>query len=283
MTAEAVRALLAADHVTHVPGVWDPLSTALAVRAGHRAVLLAGDAVAAVALGRLDGGAVSATVVADRATTLAASLGGVPLLADAGTGFDSPRPAVWTGLAYHRAGVSGVVLEGDAVATVAALAQEVPELAVIVRVGTRANGFGAIVDRCRLYATAGATAVLPVGLDDPDDLVRLHRALPGVPLVLDRSEAAGESPTVSDAALVRAGVRLVLHPLTALLAAARAASLTYRALTEEGAVDQVERMPWAAFTELAEPAPASTPATTAATTTATTTAATASALDRLQT
>jgi methylisocitrate lyase len=272
MSVEALRALLAADHVTHVPGVWDPLSTSLAVRAGHRAVLLAGDAVAAVALGRLDGGAVSATVVADRATTLAASLGDVPLLADAGTGFDSPRPAVWTGLAYHRAGISGVVLEGRAAATVAALAQEVPEIAVIVRVGTfAANGFGATVERCRMYATAGATAVLPEGMDDPADLARLHAALPGVPLVLDRSEAvaapvrigrpdAGEKPRVSDAALAEAGVRLVLHPLTALLAAARAASLTYRALTEEGHADGVDRMPWAAFTELAEP-PAATPAT----------------------
>ncbi len=262
MSAEALRALLAADDVVHVPGVWDPLSTSLAVRAGHRAVLLSGTAVAAVTLGRLDGGAVSAPVVADRASLLAASLGGVPLLADAGTGFDSPRPAIWTGLAYHRAGISGIVLEGGAAATVAALVHDVPEVAVIVRVGVP-NGLGAAVERCRAYAAAGATAVLPVGVHDPGDLARLHTALRGVPLVLERSEAAGDSPRVSDAVLARSGVRLLLHPMTALLAAARAASLAYRALTEENAIDQVDRMPWAAFTELAEPVPAT--AATAAT------------------
>ena len=42
MSAADLRAMLAADQVTHVPGVYDPASAALAVRAGHRAVHLSG-------------------------------------------------------------------------------------------------------------------------------------------------------------------------------------------------------------------------------------------------
>ena len=52
----AFRELLSAARVTHVPGVFDPLSTTLAVRAGHRAVYLAKAAVAAVMMGRPDVG-----------------------------------------------------------------------------------------------------------------------------------------------------------------------------------------------------------------------------------
>ncbi len=257
MSAESLHALLAADRVSHVPGVWDPLSTSLAVRAGHRAVLLSAGAVAAVALGRPAGGPASATVVADRAATLTAALGGVPLLADAGTGFDNPRHAVWTALAYHRSGAGGIVLDGGAAATVAALARHVPEMAIIVRVGTyRTAGLGATVERCRFYAAAGATALLPGGMHDPADLARLHAAVAGVPLVLDRSEAAGDLPRAGDDELARAGVRLVLHPMTALLAAVRAASLAYGAIAADGHAGQVDRMPWAAFKELTEAGPA---------------------------
>src|SRR3982751_1030828 len=104
--AAALRAMLAADHVTHVPGVYDPASAALAVAAGHRAVHLSGAAISATMLGRPDVGFTPATQIADRAATLVTALGGVPLLADADVGYDRPDHAVWTALAYQRAGIT---------------------------------------------------------------------------------------------------------------------------------------------------------------------------------
>lgn len=247
-----LRALLAADDVTHVPGVWDPLSATLAVRAGSRAVHLSGAAVAAVALGRPDLGRVGVTQIADRASVLVPALDGVPALADTDAGFDSPRDAVWSALAYQRAGLAGLRLENPAVASVAAIAGEVPEMVVVVGVGPRS--LGTAIPRCRDYATAGADAIVVEGVDDPADVARLHAALPGVPLVLIRSQEAG----LSDQKLARYGVRLVLHPMTALLAATRAASLAYRALAERGTAADVDLMPPAAFTALVEPPPADT-------------------------
>ena len=114
MTAADLRAMLAADHLTHVPGVWDPASAALAVRAGHRAVHLSGAAVSATMLGRPDLSFTPATQIADRAAVLTPALGGVPLLADAAIGYDSPEHAVWTALAYQRAGISGLRLDDGA-------------------------------------------------------------------------------------------------------------------------------------------------------------------------
>ncbi|GAA2609554.1 isocitrate lyase/PEP mutase family protein [Paractinoplanes durhamensis] len=270
MSADQLRALLRADTVTHVPGVYDPVTAALAVRAGHKAVHLSGAAVSALMLGRPDLGFVHATQIADRATTLVPALNGVPLLADADTGYGNPLHAIWTAHAYARAGISGLHLEdqvspkrcghlagkevveaGPAAAKIKALATEVPELAVIARTDAYGvNGLEDAIERCRLFAEAGADAVFPEGVDDLGDLGKLHDALPGVPIVVNRSEAGGNRPAPTDAELAAVGVRMVLHPVAALLAALRAASLVYRAIADHGSAEPVDRMPWAAFTDL---------------------------------
>jgi methylisocitrate lyase len=244
MTAAALRAMLAAGRVTHAPGVYDPASAALAVRAGHRAVHLAGPAIAATMLGE----GAPATQVADRAALLAPALGGVPLLADADLGLGSPDQAVWTALAYQRAGISGVVLDDaeDAALTTAritALVTQVPEVVLIAR--ARGRGLAGTIERCRVYADAGVDAVLPVDVDERNGLGRVRAALPGVPLAVSRSGAA------TGADLSGLGVVLVLHPLAAVLAALRAASLTYRAIADEGDAEPVDRLPLAVLADLA--------------------------------
>jgi 2-methylisocitrate lyase-like PEP mutase family enzyme len=252
MSGDDLRALLRTDGVTHVPGVWDPATAALAVRAGHRAVHLSGTAVSAVLLGRSDLGFGQATQIADRADTLVPALQGVPLLADADIGYDSPMHAVWTALAYTRAGISGLVL-ADQTGTITALVTQVPQLAVIASTDVYAvSGLDDTIERCRRFAGAGADAVLPDGVDDIADLGRLHDALPGVPIVVNRSEAGGGRPGATDADLAEVGVRMVLHPMAALLAALRAASMVYRAIADTGTAEPVERLPWAAFTDLVE-------------------------------
>ncbi|MEU4162363.1 isocitrate lyase/PEP mutase family protein [Actinoplanes sp. NPDC026670] len=270
MTASALRAILASDRVTHVPGVYDPVTAALAVAAGHRAVHLSGAAVSAIMLGRPDLGFVHGTQIADRASTLVPALGDIPLIADADTGYGNPLHAVWTALAYARAGISGLHLEdqaspkrcghlagkeiidiGEAAAKITALADQAPNIVVIARTDAYSvRGLDETIVRCRAYAEAGADAVFPEGVDSLDELKLVHRALPGVPLVINRSEAGGSRPVLSDADLAEVGVRLVLHPVAALLAAMRAASLAYRAIADGGTAEPVDRMPWAAFTAL---------------------------------
>ncbi|MEU4221735.1 isocitrate lyase/phosphoenolpyruvate mutase family protein [Actinoplanes sp. NPDC026623] len=254
MTAADLRAMLVAGHVTHAPGVYDPASAALAVRAGHRAVHLSGPAISATMLGRPDLGFAPATQIADRAATLLPALGGVPLLADADVGYDDPDHAVWTALAYRRAGISGLCLDdgddaGLTAARIAALVERVPEVVLIARAGGR--GLDETFERCRAYAAAGADAVLPVGVREAD-LGRLRAALPGVPMVVCRSEAATGGGRLTGAELAGLGVGLVLHPLAAVLAALRAASLAYRAIAEEGDAERVDRMPPAVYATLTD-------------------------------
>ncbi|MEU7908900.1 isocitrate lyase/phosphoenolpyruvate mutase family protein [Actinoplanes sp. NPDC049118] len=254
MTAADLRAMLVAGRVTHAPGVYDPASAALAVRAGHRAVHLSGPAISATMLGAPDLGFAPATQIADRAAILIPALGGVPLLADADVGYDSPDHAVWTALAYQRAGISGLCLDdgedaGRTAERIAVLAERVPGVALIAR--ARGDGLDDTFERCRAYAAAGADAVLPVAVREAD-LGRLRAALPGVPMVACRSETETGGGRLTGAELAGLGVCLVLHPLAAVLAALRAASLAYRAIAEEGDAERVDRMPPAALATLTD-------------------------------
>jgi methylisocitrate lyase len=259
MTDADLRSLLAAGDVTHVPGVHDPASAVLAVRAGNRAVYLSGAAIAATMLGRPDVAFVPATQIADRAAGLTGPLGGVPLLADATIGFDSADDAVWTALAYQRAGVGGLVLgDGEDVrpsaARIIALAEQAPSVAVIAQAAGR--GLAETIERARAYAAAGADAILPAEVHAVADLDRIRHAIPGVPLVLSRSETVTGALRLTDAELAALGVRMVLHPLAAVLAALRAESLAYRAIADEGTAERVDRLPPAVLATMTEPAPA---------------------------
>ncbi|MDT5042799.1 MAG: methylisocitrate lyase [Actinoplanes sp.] len=255
VTAADLRAMLAAHRVTHVPGVYDPASVALAVAAGHRALYLSGAAISATMLGRPDLDFVPATQIADRAAVLGPARGGVPLLADAAGGYDSPEHAVWTALAYQRAGVGGLVLADDrdarpAVERVAALVEQVPQLMLIAQ--ARGRDLDETIERCQAYAAAGADAVLAAGVHGADDVALIGAALPGVHLVVSRSQTVTGGRRGTDAELADLGVRLVLHPLAAVLAALRAASLAYRAIADEGDAERVDRLPLAVLTTLTE-------------------------------
>jgi len=75
--------------------------------------------------------------------------------------------------------------------------------------------------------------VLPVGVPEAD-VGKLRAVLPGVPMVVCRSEDQAEAGggRLTDAELAGFGVGLVLHPLAAVLAALRGASLAYRAIAQ---------------------------------------------------
>ncbi|GAA1396914.1 oxaloacetate decarboxylase [Catellatospora coxensis] len=269
MTAPALRALLASNRVTHLPGVYDPPTAALAVRAGHRAAHLSGAACAALDLGLPDLGYVHGTHIAERAARIVPALGGVPLLADADTGYGDALQAVWTARRYAAAGVSGLHLEDQvmpkrcghlagkelvdadtAARKIRAIVADGTGIVVVARTDAyTVTGLDDAIARGRAYAAAGADAVFLEGVSDLDELARAHAALPGVPLVLNRSEAGGHAAATSDADLAAAGVRLVLHPVAPLLAALHAADRAYREIAAAGRAT-VDRLAWSEFTDL---------------------------------
>ena len=111
-------------------------------------------------------------------------------------------------------------------------------------------GPDAVLERCRAFADAGADALFVEGADLPV-LHRVSEALPGIPLVHSRSEAGGPVDAgPSDAELEAVGVRLVIHPVAAVLAAARAQAAVYAAIARTGHAGDVERMAWSDLTDV---------------------------------
>lgn len=263
----ALRDLLRGNSVTHLPGVYDPPTAALAVRAGHRAVHLSGAACAALELGLPDLGYVHGTHIAARAAGIVPALQGIPLLADADTGYGQALQAVWTAQRYAAVGIAGLHLEdqvqpkrcghlaGKELVPIAVAAQKIRAVAdagtglvVVARTDAYAvAGMDEVVRRAESYMDAGADAVFPEGVQNPDDLARLD----GIPLVFNRSEAATPAGGVGpgDEELARLGVRLVLHPVGPLLAALHAARLAYEHLAGSVALPP-SRLAWAEFTDL---------------------------------
>ena len=100
------------------------------------------------------------------------------------------------------------------------------------------------------FADAGADAVFLEGVDTAEELAAVRTALPGVPLVVNRSEAAGARAFPPDDALGALGVRVVLHPVAPMLArCARLPPPTPRS-AGDGHADAVPRLAWSSFTAL---------------------------------
>lgn len=274
MTASQLRAILAGPDLVHLPGVYDAVSARLAARAGVRGAHLSGAVASAVALGLPDFGFVHATDIVRVAQSVVPALGGLPLLADADTGYGNALQARATATAYAAAGIAGLHLEdqvapkrcghlagkqvvdvAEAAARVRAAVESGADVVVVARTDALSvEGVPSATERCVAFAEAGADALFVEGAGTPD-LARVSegvtRATGGCPpLVVNRSEAAGDEPPLDQAALRELGVRVVIHPVSALLAAARAQAAVYAEIAAHGDAGPVDRLGWDDLTTL---------------------------------
>lgn len=243
----------------------------MVVGAGFEVGYLSGAVVSATALGLPDLGYVQAEDIVQTARRLLPRLGSLPLVADADTGYGNPLHARRTTLLYAAAGIAALHIEdqvspkrcghmagkavipmGEAAARIRAAVDAGADILVIARTDALSVlGFDAALARVRAYVDAGADMVFVEGASDLRSLQRISDRVPGTPLLINRSEAGGEvSATPSDADLAEVGVRLVIHPVSAMLAAARAARDVYRAIRSDSSAAAVTRLGWDELTDL---------------------------------
>jgi 2-methylisocitrate lyase-like PEP mutase family enzyme len=273
--ADRLRSLLAGPDLVHLPGVYDAVSARLAARAGVVGAHLSGAVASAVALGLPDLGFVHAADIVRVAQSVVPALGGLPLLADADTGYGNALQARATARSYAAAGIAGLHLEdqvapkrcghlagklvvdvAEAAARVRAAVESDSRIVVVARTDALGvEGVASATERCVAFTEAGADAVFVEGAGTPD----LARVVEGVtratgacpPLVVNRSEAAGNEPPLDQDALRELGVRVVIHPVSALLAAAHAQASVYAAIAATGdAGGAAARLGWTDLTDL---------------------------------
>ena len=252
-----LRALFNQPEIAILPGVHDALSAKLAAAHGFGAVLGGGNAATGTLLGAPDMGQLGMRDFADHYARLAAT--GIPVLADADTGFGGVHNVVQTVRAFERAGAAGLFIEdqvtpkrcgylaGKAVVPVeeqlaklaAALdARQDPAFVICARTDALAvEGIDAAIARARQYQRMGVDMVFVQGADTPDSLARVCAAVPGPHLCAMSQASSGAKLTV--AAAQAGGAAAIIFPIAAMLAAAAAIERVLTALMRDRSLDAV--------------------------------------------
>jgi len=248
-----LRAALEIERPLQIVGATNAYAALLAERAGFRAVYLSGAGVANASFGLPDLGITSLHDVCEdvRRITGACPL---PLLVDADTGFGSAFNIARTTRELIRAGAAGMHLEdqvsakrcghrpgkalvhaGEMVDRIHAAVDARNDLSFIIMARTDAHaveGQAAALERAADYVAAGADMIFAEALKTLDEYRQFTSALP-VPVLANLTEF-GQTPLYAATELAAAGVRLVLYPLSAFRAAARAQLRVYEAIRAEG-------------------------------------------------
>ena len=252
--AARLRALLESGQTIVAPGAFDPLAARLVEEAGFPAVYMTGFGTSAALIGRPDVGLLTMTEMAGNAGRIAACVD-IPVIADADTGYGNPLNVIRTVGAYEAAGVAGIHIEdqvapkkcghmeGKQVIGAQEMAEKVraavearaqPEFVIIARTDARAvEGLEAAIERGRLYRAAGADVLFIEAVVSEAEAEEVARAFPGVPLLFNWAEG-GKTPPVSLQRLSEMGYRIVIFPISTLLAATAAMRRILREIAEAG-------------------------------------------------
>jgi 2-methylisocitrate lyase-like PEP mutase family enzyme len=267
--AQRIRDAVAQGAVL-MPGVYDALSARIAARVGFDIVFISGYSVSAVRLGEPDFGFLTQSEMADAARAVC-RVSDAPVIVDADTGYGNALNVIRTVQEFQQAGADGVFLEDQvwpkkcghfegkqvipteehaAKIRAAAHARGELDLFVVARTDARQPlGLEAAIERCLAYKEAGADALFIEAPQSVEELERIAEALPG-PLVANMIER-GVTPQLTRTELEQLGFNLIVCPLAALYASARAITDVLTELRDrETTAGVIDRM--VAFDEFGE-------------------------------
>jgi 2-methylisocitrate lyase-like PEP mutase family enzyme len=251
-----LRALLARPGCVVAPGVADAFAARLVALEGFEAIYMTGFGTSLTRLGLPDVGLLTASEMVDNAYRIA-DASGLPLVADADTGYGNPINTRRTIRDYEKAGVAGVHIEdqswpkrcghlagkrviptAEMVAKIKAAcdARRDPDFVVIARCDAIAiEGLEAALERGERYREAGADMLFieaPVGRAEVEKVAARFK---GVPLLYNMA-ASGKTPDLPADELGRLGFRLAIYPNWLLLAAIPAMQNLLKELKRTGSI-----------------------------------------------
>ena len=254
---ETLRARLSAKPIVVAPGVYDALTALVATQAGFETLYVSGAAIAYTKLGRPDIGLVSMSEVAETVTLIRDRVS-AHLIVDADTGYGNAINVTRTVRTFERAGATAIQLEDqdfpkrcghlDGKALIpademigklkAALdTRRSPDTLVIARTDAVAvEGFDRAIERALLYQEAGADMLFVEAPKTREELVRVTKALPDVPLMANMVEG-GKTPPLPAAQLEAIGFALVIFPGGIVRALAHHAAGYYASLAASGTTE----------------------------------------------
>jgi 2-methylisocitrate lyase-like PEP mutase family enzyme len=228
--AARFRELLRRDGMVVAPGAYDCITARLIERAGFDAVYMTGAGTAAT-LGYPDFGLVTMSEMVGNAARIAAAVG-LPVIADADTGYGNELNVVRTVREYEIAGVAGIHIEDqgfpkkcghlddkeivpreDWLAKIRAAAgsRRSPDFLVIARTDSRAvAGFDEAIERANLAIAAGADMAFVEAPQTLDEVAAVPRLVCG-PCLLNVVRG-GKTPDLDLSEAERMGYKLAILP-----------------------------------------------------------------------
>ena len=266
-----LRELLEGPEPVLAPGAYDALTARLVEQAGFEAVYMTGFGTAASLLGRPDIGLLSFSEMVDNARRIVRAVE-VPVIADADDGYGNPINVIRTVQEYEAAGVSAIHiedqvspkkcghLEGKEVIEASEMVEKVraavearqsEDFVIIARTDARAvEGMDRALKRARLYHEAGADVLFVEAPQSEEEVAAVAEAFPDVPLLFNWLEG-GETPPVPLERLKELRFRLVIFPLSAMLAATRSVGEALASIHADGSpisVAEDRLLPFGEFT-----------------------------------
>lgn len=254
---ETLRARLSAKPIVVAPGVYDPFTALVATQAGFDTLYVSGAAIAYTKLGRPDIGLVSMSEVAETVTLIRDRVG-ANLVVDADTGYGNAINVVRTVRTFERAGATAIQLEDqdfpkrcghldgkaliptpEMVGKLKAALDTRASAGTLIIARTDAvavEGFERAIERASLYKEAGADMLFVEAPKSRDDLARIAKALPGVPLMANMVEG-GKTPILPAAELEAIGFALVIFPGGIVRALGYMAAEYYGSLASNGTTE----------------------------------------------
>ena len=262
---------LAAGESVLMPGVWDPLSALIVQNAGFSTAFISGFAVSGTLLGRPDVGYLTQTEMAEVAQRVCASVPNLNLVVDADTGYGDPMTVRRTVELWEQAGAAGLFLEDqvwpkrcghmdgkqvvereDWLAKLRAACDHREYLHVTARTDARAAvSLNEAIERAKMARDTGVDALFVEAPESAADMEAIAKALPDITLVANMVEK-GKTPLLNPAELAELGFRLVVSPLSLLLASTHAMTRVAQQLRESGTLRDhlTEIAPFDAFTDV---------------------------------
>jgi 2-methylisocitrate lyase-like PEP mutase family enzyme len=253
-----MRRLIARRGYTMAPGAYDTLTARLVERAGFEAVYLTGGGYSR-ANGYPDLGLLTLSENV-RFIGLTVEAVGIPVIADADTGYGNAINVIRTVREYEKSGVAAFHIEdqvspkkcghyeGKAVIGTAEMVGKIraavdtrqdPDLVIIARSDARAvEGLPAAIDRVNAYLEAGADVGFVEAPQNVEELRIVGRSLRGPALV--NVFEGGKTPMLPASELETMGFRLGIYPSQTHRAAIRAAQRVLAALKEDGDTRRIE-------------------------------------------
>jgi 2-methylisocitrate lyase-like PEP mutase family enzyme len=250
--ARRLRQLIGAEDIVVAPGVFDGLSARLVEQAGFQVIYASGGAISRGA-GYPDLGLLSLNEVADRLAGIV-DVTGIPVIADADTGFGNGLNVRRMTRLYERLGVSGYHiedqqfpkrcghLEDKSLVTAAEMCLKIrvardslidPDFVIIARTDAIAvEGLSRALDRARAYLEAGADMIFVEAPESIEQIEQIATAIPQPKLI--NMFHGGKTPLLPLKRLQELGYKLVIIPSDLQRAAIRAMQKTLVAIRTAG-------------------------------------------------